>query len=413
MITVAAARASRDVLEAALARRRMAMNGGAYALLTDPGRVRKGPLAGVPLAVKDLIDVAGTPTRAGSWSRRDAPAARADAPAVRRLRLAGAAIVGKTALHELAFGTTGVNAFEGTPRNPRDRTRIPGGSSSGSAVAVAEGSAAIALGSDTGGSVRIPAALCGVVGLKPSYGAISVRGVLPLAPSLDHVGIFAADVEGVREALAVLAPRVTRQAVAPRAMRQGEAPGRIGVDEVGLADASTEVAAAIDAALRACGIAVGPARLPDPDRVARVSTTILFHEAAGIHARTLSERPWTIGADVRERLLRGSAIKVSEYRSALRERKRIRSQVEIQLKRYDAVAMPTVAIVAPPIASVPADPGLGPLLVRYTRLANVTGLPAISIPLPVSGLPIGLQLIGRDEATLLAVAAHIEGRLRS
>lgn len=402
MITVAAARASRDVLEAALALRRLAENGGAYALLTEPGRVQKGALAGVPLAVKDLIDVAGTPTRAGSWSRRDAPAARADAPAVRRLRLAGAAVVGKTALHELAFGVSGVNAFEGTPRNPHDRIRIPGGSSSGSAVAVAEGSAAIALGSDTGGSVRIPAALCGVVGLKPSYGAISVRGVLPLAPSLDHVGLFAADVEGVREALAVLAPQV---------MRHADAPRRIGVDEVGLAEASPEVAAAIDAALRACGIELTAARLPDPDRVARVSTAILFHEAARTHARTLSERARMIGPDVRERLLRGSAIKVSEYRSALRQRKRIRSQLDFQLKRYGVIAMPTVAIVAPPIASVPADPGLGPLLVRYTRLANVTGLPAISIPLPVSGLPIGLQLIGRDDATLLAVAAVLEQRL--
>jgi Asp-tRNA(Asn)/Glu-tRNA(Gln) amidotransferase A subunit family amidase len=203
-----------QALEAALARAELARNGGAFSVLLDgdarrdAARARRElatgrparPLEGSTLAVKDLVAVRGQRIGAGSASRAGAPPESEDAAIVAALRSSGAVVVGLAALHELAFGSTGVNEYEGTPRNPFGSGLIPGGSSSGSAVAVATGAASLAIGTDTGGSVRVPAALCGVVGFKPAFGEYSLGGVLPLAPSLDHAGLLGSSVEIVRRA---------------------------------------------------------------------------------------------------------------------------------------------------------------------------------------------------------------------
>lgn len=408
MLTVAQARADAagTLLRSALAKRRLVGQGGAYALILDmEPALARGPLAGVPLAVKDLIDIAGTPTRCSSAARRDAPTAERDAPVVATLRAAGALIVGKTALHEFAFGATGINRFAGTPRNPRDPDRIPGGSSSGSAVAVAEGSAAIALGTDTGGSVRIPAALCGVVGYKPTYGLLSADGVFPLAPSLDHVGVLAPDVASAREAIAILAPEIRRGAATPR---------RIGVDRAAIEEADRAVAQVVSEALRAIqDVPLHEVDLPDRDLVVEVSTAIMFSEAAAVHRELLRERSADYGEDVRARLAQGAAIPLATYELALAEGRALRRAVEDVLDEVDAVLGPTVSLLAPRHDAAAADAAMGSRLARNTRLANVTGLPAVSVPLLTAGLPVGLQVLARTDALALAGAALLERALRA
>ncbi len=402
MLTLARARADPGLVRAALEKRRLARDGGAYALFLDESGATSGPLAGVPVAVKDIVDVAGTITRCGSPIREHAPPASADAPVVAALRGAGARLVGKTALVEFAFGATGLNAWEGTPLHPADPSRIPGGSSSGSAVAVAEGSCAAAIGTDTGGSVRIPAALCGVVGVKPSYGAVSTVGVFPLAPGLDHVGVLAADVASAREVLAVLAPAIARD---------GREPSRVGVDRRALEESAPEVARAVEDALRRSRLAMRDVTLPHADDVTRVSETLLFAEAAAVHRRTFAERRDAYGESVRGRIERGLAISAADYLAAREDGRAIGARVEEILREVDVIVGPTVGFVAPRLDEARA-PEMGNRLVRYTRLWNVVGLPAISIPVPTSGLPVGLQLLALRDADALAAAAALEASLR-
>ena len=390
----------------ALAQRRLAREGGPYTLLLEPGSsLPAGALSGVPLAVKDLFDVAGVPTRAGSAAFADEQPAAADAPVVARLRAAGAAIVGKTALHEVAFGTTGINEYEGTPRNPRDPDRICGGSSSGSAAAVAEGSAALALGTDTGGSVRIPAALCGVVGFKPRFARLSTEGVVPLAPSLDHVGLLARDVATVVAGFAVASPTP----VAPAAAR----PLRtLGLDARALASASEPVAAAVERVLQAlAGVELRIVTLPDPQLVLAASTAILFTEAAALHAERLRLDPSRYGADIRERLVIGAALSDTSYEAACTAAAAIRAELTALLEDVDAIVGPTVPIVAPRVDDATGDTALGGVLVEHTRLANLTGVPALSLPVPTDGLPVGLQILGLQDEDVLAVAGELERRL--
>ncbi len=398
MLPVARAKADSDLVRAALKERRLARDGGAYALLLDEAGASSGPLAGVPIAVKDLIDVAGVRTRCGSRIREDAPPATSDAPVVAALRRAGARLVGKTALVEFAFGASGINDWEGTPLHPSDPSRIPGGSSSGSAVAVAEGSCAAALGSDTGGSVRIPAAFCGVVGVKPSYGAIPTDGVFPLAPSLDHVGVLAPDVASAREMLAVLAPAIARDGAPPR---------RVGVDRRALEESASEVARAIEDALRRWGVPLREVSLPDPDEVMRVSTAILFAEAAAVHRETFARQHDAYSPGIRERLEQGAAIRAVDYLAAREDARAMRARVAELLGELDAIAGPTVGFVAPRFDEARA-PELRSRLVRYTRLGNVVGLPVVSVPVPTDGLPVGLQLLTLGDADALAAAAALE-----
>jgi Asp-tRNA(Asn)/Glu-tRNA(Gln) amidotransferase A subunit family amidase len=382
---------------AALQRRRYARDGGAYTALFDQPATG-GRVGGVPIAVKDIFDRAGTRTAVGSAARRDAPLATSDAAAVAALRAAGARFVGKTAMHEFAFGVTGVNAFEGTPRNPRDAARIPGGSSSGSAVAVAEGTCAAALGTDTGGSVRIPAALCGVVGVKPSYGLISTSGVYPLSPSLDHVGVIAEDVTTALELLRVLAPGTAWDAPPPRTL---------GLDVRAAAEASPDVAQAIERTLSATKLKVRELTLPDPELVFVVGTIIMFSEAAAQHAAAARERGAQYGADVRERLILGAAIPARLYVQARREAAALRRQVLAAIEAVDAVVGPTVGVTASLVEDA-SDPNVAGILVRNTRLWNVTGLPAVSVPLNTDGLPIGLQIVSATDAMALSAAALFE-----
>jgi len=406
VITIARSRAdgSGELLRDALARRRLAADGGAYTLLLEPAAAMAGSLRGVPVAVKDLFDVAGAPTRAGSRARRDAPVAASDAAVVAAVRAAGAAIVGKTALHEFAFGTTGVNDFEGTPAHLRDPARIVGGSSSGSAVAVAEGSAAAALGTDTGGSVRIPAALCGLVGMKPSYGVVSLAGVFPLSPTLDHVGVLASDVASAREVLEVIAPTVAWS---------GGPPRRLGLDRGAFETADPVVARRAEQALaRLGGQVLREVVLPDPELVFAVSTAIMFSEAAAGHARRLRQRAADYGRDVRERLALGGAIAARTYLAALRERETLRAVLLLLLlDEFDAIVGPTVPLVAPTREEA-ADPAIPGRLVRNTRLANVVGLPAVSVPIPGDGLPVGLQVLARTDAAALSAAELVWASLR-
>lgn len=261
------------------------------------------PLAGLTFAVKDLISVAGHRLGAGSAVRDDAEPEPADAKIVARLRTLGAALLGTTTLHEFAFGVTGLNAHVGTAGNPVDPDRVPGGSSSGSAVAVANGSVSFALGTDTGGSVRIPAALCGVVGYKPSCDTYPTDGVFPLSPTLDHVGLVARDVATVTRVHETLALPVNGTLDVRR----------IGVVEAELEAADGDVADRVAAAVRrfeSGGATVSNVDWPVGDEVFAVSTAIMFSEAAAIHRDELLARPTDYGSDVRARLLQGLACRL-------------------------------------------------------------------------------------------------------
>ncbi|HET7120867.1 MAG TPA: amidase [Solirubrobacterales bacterium] len=384
-------------------------DGGPYVELTpdpagdDGAGDGEAPLAGFTFAVKNMVAVAGVLNRSGSRSLLGAAPEPRDAAAVAALRAAGARCVGVTAMHEHAFGATGVNAFEGTPANPWDPKRIPGGSSSGSAVAVAEGSARVALGTDTGGSVRIPAALCGVVGFKPSRGRYPLDGVLPLSPTLDHLGLFAVNVEDAARVDAVL----TGDAPAPPTT-----PSFVFSDDH-LRFAAPATRARLEAAVRqfeAAGASVAAAELPSLELAFAITTAILLTEAARVHERTLSERGELLGADVRERLEAVLALPNEIYEEALTARGKLTAELERTLGVGTLMIGPSVGVTAPRLEQT-ADPTMAACLVAHTRLGNASGWPAISLPLPGGGLPLGLQLLGRADGDVLAAAAWAEAVL--
>jgi amidase len=362
-----------------------------------------GPLDGVRLAVKDLFAVAGRPLRAGSGARSAAAPEPADAPVVAALRAAGAAVVGTVRLHEFAFGVTGVNAVDGTPGNPAAPGRVPGGSSSGSAAVVAGGWADVALGTDTGGSCRIPAACCGVVGMKPSFGVVDSTGVFPLAPSLDHVGWLTADValaRRVAETLGVIASSASLS-VPPR---------RLGVHRAAVDAASGEVRAAFTAVtdrLAAQGWELVEVAWPDEHEAFAVSTAVMFTEAAFVHRHLLEVAAGAYGADVRARLLQGRLFDLDTYLAGRTAQEELRRRCRRLLTGVAAVVSPTLAVV-PPLLAEAGDPALAARLVANTRLANLTGLPALSVPVRGLDLPVGIQVEAIDDATALAVAAAVE-----
>jgi len=378
-----------------------------------------GPLRGLRLGVKENIALAGLPPRAGVPARDALPPAAADAPAVARLLAAGAHLVGACRMHELAFGVTGVNRSDGTPAHPLDPERIPGGSSSGSAVAVGLGLADIALATDSGGSARIPAALVGVVGYKASR-ALPVEGVVPLAPSLDHLGAFASDVATVARVAAALG-LLDVSALAP-ARAGGLAGARLGVLAAARARCAPAVDAAVQAALDAldrAGAELVEITWPYLDLVVAVTSTIMFAEAAvslgpgasaGASAGAAAGAP--AGPDVADRLRLGASVAPDTLAAA-------RSLGEILTGRWaeltaglDTVLAPTTTITAPRFDEVDAL-GVAPALMRVTRLDNLTGRPAISLPIPVGdGLPVGLHVSGTTDAGLLRVAARVEAALR-
>jgi aspartyl-tRNA(Asn)/glutamyl-tRNA(Gln) amidotransferase subunit A len=392
----------------------------------------RGPLHGVPIAVKDLFDLEGVETTAGSVILRG-HVARRDAAVVARLRRQGAIVLGKLHLHEFAYGGSGVNPHYGTPRNPWAFDHIPGGSSSGSGVAVAAGLCYGALGTDTGGSVRMPAALCNIVGLKPTYGRCSRAGILPLAWSLDHPGPMARSVTDVALLLNAMAGHDPADAATVDRAVPDYTEGlsndlrrvRIGMPRLALwEDLDPAVEPVLQAAveqLRRLGGRLGAKleeiRLPQMCHAVLASSIIMGAEGAAYHHHWLRTAAQHYGEDVRLRLKLGALLPAAAYLKAQRLRQVIRRELDHAFGAIDVLVTPTLPIAAPRIDDCTVRPGapLPPELLqlpRLTRPFNLTGHPAISVPCGFTpkGLPVGLQIIGRafDEATVLRVAQAYE-----
>jgi aspartyl-tRNA(Asn)/glutamyl-tRNA(Gln) amidotransferase subunit A len=381
----------------------------------------RGPLHGVPIALKDIIDTAGVVTTAASALYKDRIPAE-DADVVRRLRQAGAVIVGKNNLHEFAYGGSSLVSYFGETRNPRDRERITGGSSGGSAAAVAIGLCYAAIGTDTAGSIREPAALCGCVGLKPTYGRVSSRGVTPLSSSLDHVGPLAATVEDaaiVLQAIAGYDAGDVTSADVPAAdyvgaLREDAKTLRVGVlrsyffDEL-----DAEVAAAMEIALRVIRGLV--AEMKDVEVEVPTDRTLQAAESFAFHAANVAKSPELYQAETVRRIRSGENVSAADYIERLRELKSLRRSIGAVFADVDLMVTPTVAVPAPAIADLKGNPdSLRPAelkVLRNTRPFNVWGLPAISVPCGYTkgGLPIGLQIAGahwREDLVLRLARAY-------
>ena len=377
----------------------------------------RGPLHGVAVGIKDLFDVVGLPTRAGSNVLADAPPATADAPVVARLREAGAIVVAKLHTHEFAYGPTGDVSATGPARNPHDPTRITGGSSSGCAAAVAAGHLPLALGTDTGASVRTPAALCGVVGLKPARGRLSTEGVFPLSETCDHVGVLAADVHGASVAWDVLSrPDGTGGGI--------QVPGIAGVRVGVLVDdywraADPAIVAAVDDAVEAvarAGAHVVELRTPMIDELAASYAPIVGGEAYATHATWLAERPQDYQPMTRERLLPWAEQPARGYVDAQRARQRLSAALRRAVGDVDVLVLPTTRLRATPIGASATEIGGATVPVWMSLLAltlpfNLTGWPAVSVPgrVPDGGLPGGVQVVGVgvEERGVLRVAGAL------
>jgi aspartyl-tRNA(Asn)/glutamyl-tRNA(Gln) amidotransferase subunit A len=360
----------------------------------------RGPLHGVPISIKDLMDVRGTETTAASRVRVGRVASQ-DAPCIASLRAGGAVFVGKTNLHEYALGTTSGDSAFGAVRNPLDTTRSPGGSSGGSAVSVATGMALATVGTDTGGSIRIPAACCGIVGLKPSLGEVPTEGVVPLSSTFDHVGPLAASVADAWTVFRVLTGDLAAPPLAPVAA----SALRLAVPRPYFLDMlDDDVRARFEASLeafRTADVHVNEIEIPHTETIANVYIHISLKEAAAYHAATLAAVPERYTPPVRQRLEMGRAIPHEEYMLALGGREQLRRDVDAAFADCDALALPTLPIPAPKIGAEtvrvgPTEQALRNVMLRLTQLFNITGNPAISIPcgLTRDGMPCGLQIVG-------------------
>ncbi|MGW7276506.1 amidase [Streptomyces sp. NPDC054864] len=378
----------------------------------------RGPLHGVPVAVKDLINVAGLPTTCGSASSFGTPLATEDAEIVLRLRQAGAVIVGKTTLHEFAYGATGDRSVHGPSRNPTDPERMSGGSSGGSAAAVAAGMVPFALGTDTAGSVRVPAALCGVVGYKPAFGTLPVTGIYPLAPTLDHVGLFTATShDALLASIALIGESPEPTPSAPILADSGSvawiSPEDVAPTDPRVTHLAHSALTCSGANLHAMSRALG-----DTTDLFRTFSTLQGHEAYAVHADHLSGEESLIDPDVLARLHTGQKVSEEQYAAADRARQDFRDVVLHLLDQHPVLAVPTVPIVAPHIDQRHVQVGSKTIETRSALLSltspwNMVGVPALSVPVGhVDGLPVGLQLIANrgSEAQLFATAAGIENR---
>jgi Asp-tRNA(Asn)/Glu-tRNA(Gln) amidotransferase A subunit family amidase len=360
---------------------------------------RAGALAGVPVLVKEIIEVEGLPHRCGSASMDEL--SRRDAEVVARLRATGAIVIGLSHTHEFAYGCTGTSNRVGPCHNPHDPTRMTGGSSSGAGAAVAAGIVPLAIGTDTAGSVRIPAALCGVVGFKPAYGTLPVDRVFPLAVSLDHVGVLTNTVDDAAYAIAALTGAT--QAVRATPMQLG-----VVVNEEYL-DYTAEVGAAWTSAISR--LSTIDVRLPDWAESFHTAADLQGPEAAANHVgrnRDLYQ------PDVQERLREAAAVPTSRYDAARAKATEITAAMTDLLHQVDAVITPTVLTTAPPIDAVDDPAGSRTVraqLLKNTRLANLTKHPAITIPLPTQGLPVGLQVIARDNDQAIRAARFVSRRI--
>ncbi len=380
------------------------------------GRVSRGPLHGIPVTVKDLYVVEGFPTRAGT--RAPLPALGGEGGAVRRLKAAGAIVIAKTNMFEIAAGMSSQNAWTGDVRNPHDPARQAGGSSSGSAVATAVGIGLASLGSDTAGSIRIPAALCGVTGFKPSFGLIPLDGALPLSWTCDHAGPIATCVDDARLLAEVLADRALGHApIAGAALR-------LGVPRAFLDGwLGAEARAAFDETLRHvrdAGATLLDVDLPGIERAADIYMPIRCAESAFVHRAALAAQPEAFSPVVRQRLLEGREISALRYFESLRARDQLRAGLETVLIGIDALLLPSIPVRAPLIDSQTVqlergDTDFRTAFIRLTLPFNLAGAPALSIALPAPGaLPLGLQIAGPPgaDARVLAIGAWIERLLQ-
>ena len=360
----------------------------------------RGPLHGVPISIKDLLDIRGVPTTAASRVREGHVAER-DAPAIAHLRQAGAVFIGKTNLHEFAFGTTSEDSAFGPVRNPHDPARSPGGSSGGSAASVAAGMALATIGTDTGGSIRIPAAACGLVGLKPSFGEVSVDGVVPLSRTLDHVGPLAAKVADASIVYHALMgdARTTPPVPMPMHGLRLAVPRKYFCDLL-----DDEVRARFEGALdrlRTAGAHVDEIEIRHAADTAAVYLHIVMGDAAAYHAATLETMPERYTAPVRLRLEMGRYVMAEDYVRALAGREVFKREVDAALAQHDALVLPSLPIPAPLLGASSVQVGatqepVRNMMLRLTQLFNVTGHPAISMPCgqTAAGLPCGIQLVG-------------------
>src|SRR5215469_5813243 len=368
----------------------------AFISLTD--EEGDGPI----VAIKDLVDVRGTITTAGGSFVPSAPADQ-DAPLVRRMREFGCVVIGKTNLHEWAFGVTSQNPHHGGVRNPRAPDRIPGGSSGGSAAAVAAGLCDWAVGSDTGGSIRVPASYCGVVGFKPTIGTVDTEGVVPLSRTLDTLGPLAPDVPAVARAMEMMSyltgliperprPLSELRVAVPRGWGEGLEPE--------IAEAWSRTTAGLP-----------EIQLPDRERMGAPGLTILLAEAAALHRSQLERHPQRYGEDVRRLLEQGRAVSRHDYSVALLEQSRIRIEAEAAMDGWDAILAPTTRVMPPRLDQDYERRDL----TAYTRPFNTTGQPVITLPAPVAGIPVGIQVVGHfgREAELVEVGLALEAAWRS
>lgn len=376
--------------------------------------VQMSRLAGLPVSVKDLFDVAGETTLAGSVVLKDAPPAQSDAPAVRRLRAAGAAILGKTNMTEFAFSGVGLNPHYGTPPNPADKAvaRIPGGSSSGAAVSVAEGLCVAALGSDTGGSIRIPAALCGLVGYKPTARRVPAIGAIPLSTTLDTVCAMTRSVDDCILIDSIIADQAL---VVPNLPLAGL---RLGVpDSVVLDSLDSHVAVSFSSVLShlsAAGAKIVDLALPMLKEAADINK-FSGAESFAWHRTMLAQREHEYDFRVAKRIKSGSAMSAADYIELHIKRREWISRMETAIAAFDALIMPTVPAVAPPIADLQASEEAffkaNALLLRNPSTINLLDGCAVSVPCHAPGtLPVGLMIAGpaMTDAKILATAAAIE-----
>jgi amidase len=355
---------------------------------------------GPAVVVKDCLDIAGERTGCGSAAFDQAPPAQAHAAVVDALLAHGCHIVGKANMHELAYGVTGINAHTGTPLNPRFPDRIVGGSSSGSAAAVAAGLVDFSIGTDTGGSIRMPAACCGVFGLKPTFGAISRAGAVPASSSLDCIGPFGRDMATIVRAMTIICPGF----VAPEALTR-PVLGRVP------APADADVNAAVDAVLARASAEVVPAELPSLRAAHEAGITIMAAEMAALFGDLVGTG--RLGPDIDARIAAGLKVTHEQVSAAEEVRARFSEEVDAALESCDALVLPTLPSV-PILVAEATDAKAALRLTELVRPFNLSGHPALSLPtLTTGGLPVGVQLVGRkgQDAVLCAVGLALEGAL--
>jgi aspartyl-tRNA(Asn)/glutamyl-tRNA(Gln) amidotransferase subunit A len=381
----------------------------------------RAPLEGLPISIKDLFDIAGETTRAGSVVLADTPPAERHATIVARLLAAGAVLVGRTNMTEFAYSGLGLNPHYGTPLNPFDRAtgRIPGGSSSGAAVSVTDGMAAAAIGTDTGGSVRIPAALCGLAGFKPTARRVSTQGTLPLSTSLDSIGPLAPSVACCALLDAVLAGEAAMVPV-PAAVRglRLAVPTTLVLD--GLDPTVSEAFAAALSALSAAGVAVSEIALPEFAALAEINARggLPGAEAWAYHRAMIARDGARYDPRVRQRIERGVAMSAADYVDVVHARTAWIAAVEARIAPFDALVLPTVPVVAPPLAPLVADDALygaaNVLILRNPTLINVLDGCALSVPCHAPGTaPVGLMIAsaGGSDRRILAIGLAVEAAL--